>query len=52
MATYATTSEVLDFCQMNHEDLGLQDETMLEDLIDAIILFAEMFLLSSSLLEA
>lgn len=41
MATYATTSEVLDFCQMNHEDLGLQDETMLEDLIDAIILFAE-----------
>jgi hypothetical protein len=41
MATYASTSEVRDFCQMDWNTLGLPDETKFEDLIDDLILFAE-----------
>jgi hypothetical protein len=41
MATYATTSEVRDFCQISSDDLGWADETKYEDLLDALIPFAE-----------
>lgn len=41
MATYCTIPEVRDFCQITWQDLGLSDETKFEDLMDALVLFAE-----------
>jgi len=41
MATYTTTSNARDEIQISYEDLGFQDETQYEDLIDELILYAE-----------
>jgi len=41
MATYTTTSNVRDETQIPYEDIGFQDETQYEDLLDELILYAE-----------
>ena len=41
MATYTTAAKARDEIQIEYEDIGFQDETQYEDLIDALILYAE-----------
>ena len=41
MATYTTTQSARDEIQISFEDLGFQDETQYEDLIDDLILYAQ-----------
>jgi len=41
MATYTTVADVRDETQIEHEDIGFQDETQYENLLDELILYAE-----------
>ena len=41
VATYTTTANVRDEAQIDYKDLGFQDETQYEDVLDELILYAE-----------
>jgi len=41
VATYTTTANVRDETQIDYKDLGFQDETQYEDVLDELILYAE-----------